>query len=302
MRNVKEIEKLFNSKQYDLVKKYAKDSTDPKARLYLLSTLMIEGKDVEAILEIKEHNDLYMKSYPAKVIKAHFELLLKNKLYKDASEALLRYQNMPYISQEVEELFIDVKKELDSSHNSSKHKKDLDEILDILETSNSDKDISGVLFTLNEYNFDSYKDSLLHVLNNKNIHPNLRCYALIIMVEHKLNKEVKYLSKDKELTINPSKLNPPFGGYEFKEVMISIEEKSDSNTSLSEVAMQLYNYYIMDTYPNDIYVDELDDIASALIELAKSYLNITQNKMSEKVESLYKRIKETIDSTKPLEI
>ncbi len=292
------LESLFDKKEYDLVLDLTKESKDPKELLMRISCLVIQGKIDAALDEIEINQSLIEKEYQLRLMKMHFELLLSKKLYDEAYLALKHYQDLPYVSQEVEEFMQDMLLRIDEeSHPKSHQKFELDEIYDILEKETDQGKISQVLFSLKNYNLNIYIDSLKIFLKREDVNPNFRTYALILLVDEKLNEEVEFLSRKGLIKVNPTKVMPPFMSPSFNETCRLITEKCNHDVSMIETALHLFNCYIIDTYPEDIYSVGVDLLSSAFIGIAESYLNKTHSSIDEKVIKLADEIKQIIEST-----
>ena len=117
------LESLFDKKEYDLVLDLTKESKDPKELLMRISCLVIQGKIDAALDEIELNQSMIEKEYQLRLMKMHFELLLSKKLYDEAYLALKHYQDLPYVSQEVEEFMQDMLLRIDEeSHPKSRQK------------------------------------------------------------------------------------------------------------------------------------------------------------------------------------
>lgn len=301
--NKKMIKTLFDTKQYDLVVKYSRESLDPEVKLMGLSALLLLSKELDALNYIKENFDILYSKYPLKLMRVHFEVLLKNRLFNDAKEALRVYEAKPYISQEAEEFMRDMHERIEKEeHPVIKNNLSIDEVCEILETSTKNAELSNVLFSLQNYNFNSYVSSLLNVLIKKDIHPSLRTYALIVLVDNKYAHPVSFLSKDKIITLVPSEINPPFKGEVFEKIVKLINTKSKQNVTLEATAFQLLNYYSMDIYPVDINKEDPELVSSALILLAKDYINEKDDCTNKVILDKKEEIRKIIDSTPSLEL
>ena len=292
------LESLFDKKEYDLVLDLTRESKDPKELLMRISCLVIQGKIDAALDEIEINQSVIEKEYQLRLMKMHFELLLSKKLYDEAYLALKHYQDLPYVSQEVEEFMQDMLLRIDEeSHPKSRQKFELDEIYDILEKETDQGKISQVLFSLKNYNLNIYIDSLKIFLKREDVNPNFRTYALILLVDEKLNEEVEFLSRKGLIKVNPTKVMGPFMSPSFNETCRLITEKCNHDVSMIETALHLFNCYIIDTYPEDIYSVGVESLSSAFIRIAESYLNKTHSSDDEKVIKLADEIKQIIEST-----
>lgn len=292
------LETLFNKKEYLLVLDLTKDSKDPKELLLRLSCLVIQGEIDKALDEIEANQSLIEKQYQLRLMKLHFELLLSKKLFDDARLALTHYENLPYVSQEVEEFMREMKERIeDEAHPKSTHKFEIDEIYDILEKETEESKISQVLFSLKTYNINNYIDSLKIFLKREEVNPNFRTYALILLIDEKVDEEIEFLSRKGLIKVNPTKINPPFIGDSFNKVCEEITKKANNDISLTQTALHLFNCYVIDTYPEDIYNLDLDKLASAFIRIAEIYLGKEVSSLDEETAKLSEEIKKIIEST-----
>ena len=294
---------LFAKKEYDLILKITSESKDAKELLMRISCLVIQGKVDNALDEIEKNQSLIEKQYQLRLMKIHFELLLSKKLFDEARLALKHYEDLPYVSQEVEEFMREMTTRIEEeSHPKSRQKFELDEIYDILEKDNDQSKISQVLFSLKNYNLNIYIDSLKIFMKREDVNPNFRTYALILLVDEKYNEEIEFLSRKGLIKINPTKIMAPFMSPSFNETCRLITEKSNHDVSMIETALHLFNCYIIDTYPEDIYGVGVDLLSSAFIRIAESYLNKAHSSYDEKVINLADEIKQIIESTPEIRI
>ena len=297
------LDTLFEKKQFDLVIKLTELSDDPKERFLRISSFMSLGKVDEALDDIVKYQSVLEKKYPLQLMKIHFELLLSKKLYEEARLALKHYENLPYVSQAVEEFMRDMKTRIeDEAHPHGNKSYSIDEMCEILENETNQGIVSQAVFSLKDYNINIYIDSLKIFLNRDYVHPNFRTYALILLVDNKFDENLDFLSLNGIIRVNPSKLFPPFMSKSFNEVCKLISEKCNQNITLTETALHLFNCYIIDTYPIDIYSDSVDDLSSAVVYIASEYLHADAIKIDEKVERIAKNIRYIIESTPDIKL
>ncbi len=291
------LESLFEKKQYELIVKLTQQSIDPKELFIRLSSLVILGQDEEALDEIEKYQAIIESKYPARLMKLHFELLLKNRYFDEARIALTHYQNLPYISQAVEEFLRDMPKRIEAEE----HEKSLafseDEICSTLESETDNGKISEVVFSLKTYNLQMYVHSLKKFMLRKDVHPNLRTFALILLVDNKYNEKVSFLSREGIVEVNPSLIVPPFSSSSFNAVTKFVFENSERNVSLQETALHLVNCLVIDVYPKDIDYASSLVMGQAFIEIAKDYIQIPTGEITKEVLSIKEKIKAIIEST-----
>ena len=298
------LQSLFDKRQYELVISLTKDSLDPKDIFLRIASFTCLGKIDEALDEVEKNASILEKANPYQLMKIHFELLLSKKLFDEARLALKHYENLPYISQEAEELMREMKDRIEEEAHPETHSEfiPIDEVLDTLEKSEDLKEISRVLFALKNYNLNIYIDSLKKFMVRKEVHPNFRTYALILLVDNKFDEEIEFLSLNGFIKVNPARIVPPFMSKEFNEVCRLITEKSDKNMTVTETALHLFNCYVMDTYPLDIYTDDKEVLSEAIVDIAYSYLG---QELSSKDENVYKtaiKIKSIVEGTPEIKL
>ena len=292
------LESLYYKKEYQLVLELTKDSTDPRELLMRISCLIITGKTDEALDEIEKNQSIIEKQYQKRLMKIHFELLLSKGLFDEARFALKHYEDLPYLSQEVEELLREMKDRIEEeSHPKSHHSFNIEDIYDVLEKETDSAKISQVLFNLKNYNLNIYIDSLKIFMKREDVNPNFRTYALILLIDEKYDEEVGFLSRLGLISVVPTKLNPPFMSNSFNETCRLITDKCNHDVSMIETALHLFNCYIIDTYPEDIYSVGEEMLSSAFIRIAESYLNKVHSSNDEKVADLASEIQKIIEST-----
>lgn len=297
------LDTLFNKKQYDLVVKLTELSADPKERFLRISCLVSLNKIDQALDEIEKYQNIIEAKYPYQLMKLHFELLLSKGLYDEARLALTHYENLPYVSQEVEEFMKDMKTRIeDEAHPKAKKTIPMDEIYDVLEKETNQGIISQVIFSLKDYNINGYIDSLKIFILREDVHPNFRTYALILLVDNKYDEDIEFLSLNGVITVNPSQLEPPFMSSSFNETCKQITIKCEQNVTLIETALHLFNCFIIDTYPINIYDKSVADLSDSFIYIAKRYLNIDVSSYDENIVKIANNIKYIIESTPDIKL
>ena len=297
---VNRIEELYEQKNFDLLIKLVGSSFDPKERFLVLSALVQLGKRKEALDEIDKYQAILETSHPFQLMKMHFELLLSEKLFDEARIKLRHYENLPYISQEVEEFLRDMKVRIEDEAHAKKGSTliPLDEVFETLETGTNQAEIAQTVFNLKNYNINLLIDCLRIFLKRSDVHPNFRTYVLIYLVDQKLDCEIEVLIQGKIVVVNPAKITPPFMHQDFNEVCRQITIFAEQDTSITETALHLFNCYILDTYPEDIYQDGIIELAQAFVYIAMGYLQQKPSFTS----SLASKIQEILESTPTLKL
>ena len=103
---------LFKKKQYQLIIDVTDGSLDIEAISYRLNALIALNRYQDALTLIIARNDLLYQKDPLKCMELHFELLLHEKKFDEALMTLKKYEEMPYVSQRVEEFLRAIPKKI----------------------------------------------------------------------------------------------------------------------------------------------------------------------------------------------
>ncbi len=296
-----DIKSLFDKKEYKVVADLLKSSKEPSEVLMRITCLTILNEDKEAIKVINTFQKELEKVYPQKLMTIHFELLLKNKMFKEANEAVAHYNELPYISQQVEEMLRDMPQRIiDEQVGHNVQEIDIDDASNILKNEKDNAKLAQVLFNLNAYKFEWISEDVVDFLTRKDVNPNFRVYALIYLVDHAFKHDVNYLGRDGLMVVNPSKIKPPFTSKTFYEATEMISKKAMQNVTIRDTALHLINCLVLDLYPNDIDLASPDMLSDAIILIAKDYIKESYNESNEKLIELKNKIRKIIESTPAL--
>ena len=97
------LKSLMEKSQYDLVIKLTENSTDSVSLFYRLTALVAVGQVEEALNLIMTKREILQKQLNL-LVKFHIETLCIMGRFDEAYDALKYYENLPYESQEVEEI------------------------------------------------------------------------------------------------------------------------------------------------------------------------------------------------------
>ena len=97
------LKSLIDKKEYELVIKLTEGSKVPNDLFYRISAYIYLGKYEEALFVIQDHQQI-LESNLVSLINAHINLLCALGRFDQAHATLDYYANLPYQSQEVEEI------------------------------------------------------------------------------------------------------------------------------------------------------------------------------------------------------
>ena len=91
----------------------------------------------------------------------------------------------------------------------------------------------------------------------------------MMLVKKEVDRDLKINKKGNILDINPKKLNPPFLGEIFDGVIKGFDREFKDST-LSQIATQLFSQYSIYIYPNE-YEYSINEYLAVFYLLAKDY-------------------------------
>ena len=297
------LKSLMDRKEYDLVLRLTKNSTDCHELFYRISALIATGKYQDALETISINKDILRKDLLL-LMHVHIEILCILGKFDEAYQEVKYYEELPYESQQVEELLkklpemirLEERKRYTATH--------LDEG-DIVKKlhSNDQNEVLIALDTIRDQDISVYLPSVANVMVN---FPKqaIRSFALLLLVQKKVDKEFKFKHIANIINVNPSKLIPPFVGEEFNEFTRQLSQEL-RDPSLSENAIQIISSYIIYIYPdklpknNELLIAALYDIANEYLQSkdAKPLADVCAEKGVDLEEAilLIHRIKEAMD-------
>lgn len=260
---------LFEKKEYELVIKLTRNSSNVDDLFYCLSAYLSLNKINDALELIKEKKSILKTRLPM-LMRTHIELLCLDHRFDDAYEMIKEYENMPYYSQEAEEtlkelphIIREYERNLYQNHQYSE-----DELIkDLL--SKDGNVVIGALDALREKDINPYIIYINKILTDF-LKQSIRSFALLLLVQKKFDKVVKFNHMGKIIEVKPSELKPPFVDEEFSDLSNKLVEVY-KDSSLSMNAIQILSSYLIYIYPEEVdYNDPL--LIEALRIVTSKYL------------------------------
>jgi len=267
------LKSLMDKKNYELVVKLTDNSLDHLSLFYRMSALLALGRIDDALNVVKVHRNILLKK-PSLLIKFHIEILCLLGRFDEAYEALNEYKELPYDSQETEEILSMMSRYIREEEKKTYQKREMseDEIREKLFSSNDDE----VLFALGQVSNRKLEPFLLPILKILRSYPkqSVRSFALLLLVNFNYDKEVDFLHIDKIIKVVPNKLNKPFlvAGFSSVKDMSFAFTSMYHDPSLEQTAMHILSSYLIYIYPETIELDK-NEIIVAFAYLGYKMLN-----------------------------
>ena len=244
---------LMDQKNYNLVIKLTENSNDAIALFYRLSALLAVGQSEEALNLIKTKR-LIMQKRLSLLIKFHIEILCLLKRFDEAYEELKYYEELPYESQEVEEVLRSMPTYIRNEEKAAyKRPIDDDELREMLIKGNDGEILASLDRIKGLVDFTPF---LLGILKVAQTHKRqvIRSIALLVLVYKKYDKEVKFLHHDKMITLVPADLDDPFivPGYSSIEEFSYALQSEYHDPSIADNALNVISSYLLYNYPDKL--------------------------------------------------
>ena len=244
---------LMDKKSYDLVIKLTENTDDVISLYYRLSALIAVGQVHDALNLINTKREI-LKSKLALLIKFHIEILCLMGQFDEAFDELKKYEDLPYESQEVEELLRSLPNYIRQEEKRTFRMSTLneDQIRERL-LSKNDEEVLAALDVIKNQPLNNYLMNLLKIIRS---HPRqiIRSFTLLLLVNQKYDKEVTFLHFDKLINVIPSSLEEPFnvpGHYSIEELANDFQSFYH-DPSIANNALNILSSYLLYIYPNQI--------------------------------------------------
>ena len=243
---------LLEKEQYDLVIKLTENGTNPDALFDCVIALVAVGQNEKALGIIKNKREI-LKKHLDLLIKFHIEILCSMNRYDEAYEELKYYEELPYESQQVEEVLRIMPGYIRNAERAAYGPKPQDEEeLNKRLLSNNEEEVLGALDEIKSQPIERYLPNVLTLLKS---HPRqiIRTFCLLLLLKEKYNKEVEFLKGDQLVKVVPSELPEPFlvpGFRDVNAVTLALQKEFHDPTVVQN-ALQTLSSYLLYIYPDD---------------------------------------------------
>ena len=265
---------LLEKKEYDLLLSLTEGDLSPAGLSYRASAYLAKGDAKQAFNILNAHRDELYKVNPLKTMKSIFELRFILKEFEEAYDDLEHFENLPYVSQEVEEYLHALPKLIrtEERNSSLSDKYSEEEIIEKLSEKSDDYEIISTLNIIGPWRAKDYVRSLVALVTGQKS-SLVRTYALMYLIAAKYDKEIALIKNGKTFNIVPARIDPPFTGKEFEDFREKLDE-AINDPSVSNVAKKLLNDYIFELFPETLPLEKEGPVyLLAFSALAHEYLS-----------------------------
>ncbi len=269
-----ELKSLVERREFEKALELSESATDAESLFYRLSALLGLSKSKEAMELLEKHRRTLFEFNPLATLRTNFELRFIRKEFKQARTDLDFFANLPYVSQEVEEVLralpgdILAQEKLGFGGNKLQE----DEILEILEKSEDSFELLSALNALKGKDLSEYLDDIFMVLSKEKAHPDVKSFALLLLVSAKDPHLRKFELRGENYELIPSEIRPPFTGEPYLEAKRILQEDF-SDSAGSKIAVGLLDQTTLILYPRELgCLGDAKTLSSAFSSLALNYL------------------------------
>lgn len=244
-------EELFNKGHYEeIINKYS-SSTNIDELWFVIDALVQLDKLEQAINFLVENRKIFMKE-PKKLMTIHIDLLVTLRKWSEALLVLNDYEELPYISYEVEELFPELKKYIFSRMKPPYEEKDLHELLN----SENINEAIGAINQLYDRDLAPFKTKLKEILVDDNKSSFLKSFVLMLLASKKEMDEYVVSKNGLTYELVPYELDPIISKGEIDHLFIS-KSTLAKDVSMSQSLTQILMQYALFVYPQTIFEEDI---------------------------------------------
>lgn len=298
------LKSLMDKQEYELVVKLTEDTKDINHLFYRISALLALGRGQQALNTIKTNRQI-LQGDLLLLMKIHIEILCLLNNFDEAYEEVRYYESLPYVSQEVEELLKELPKLIrQEEKNALTNKQITNEALKERLKSNDEMVVLPALDMVRNRDINLFISEIERIMISFP-KQSIRSFALLLLVNKKIDKEMNFNHIGKAIKINPAQLEPPFVGDNFNNFIKALQNEV-RNPSISEDAIQILSSFIIYIYPEKLNIDYAL-LIEALRNISEEYLQIEDSLPlsrrcmekgidEEEVLKLIQRIKEAVNN------
>jgi hypothetical protein len=239
-----------------------------------MKALINKQNDEEFEFFVSNHQEL-LKVDPVLFISNHVSYYAIKEDVSKVLEVIAYYKNAPYISMTVEDLLNELKENVERL---AQPKKTLtkEEIRSALLSKNEEK-VASCFEYLSKVNIRLYMDDVQEFLLS-DMSYKYKTLAIFILIEQKVENEIKLSKNGLIYTLVPNMLDLPFDTYEYQECLRLLNEDEYLDPQVKDYAVEIMNTCQIKEFPDSfISIDNVELMKDIFIHMAKSYLYIESN-------------------------
>lgn len=240
---------ILEKKDYDLLITLTDGDDSPQGLIYRAAAFLAKGEAKTALKIFKNNEKKLYEDNPLAYMKSLFDMRFILKQFEEAYDEMLYFENLPYVSQEVEEYLRELPKLIRAEERNAfiNRDYDADEIKDKLILAKDDYETVAILNMIGPLKANQYIKELTGLAEGKK-GEIVRTYALLFLVAAKSEKQITFEKRGKVFNVIPKDLMPPYTGESFNRFALSLSEYNP-DPSVASASRKVLDNYIFDIYP-----------------------------------------------------
>ena len=216
--------------------------------------MLINTKEFDKVVSVlKRNQNELVKINQIMVMDLHFYSLIQLERFVDAMEEVRYYEELPYVSQEVEEHTKELRGIIKAAEEESRinktyrNKKKTNDI--IRYSVNQEELIQAIQYAAYSKKYKDYVDSLIYLIEDKtrDLPHTIKAITLTYLAGLNIDKDIKYIYT-KEYVINPSKIVLFKDDPNMKEIH-QLMNAFTKNITLINTGLKLLDTYFLLAFP-----------------------------------------------------
>ena len=293
--------KLSDNGDYSEIVSHKSEAVTAPEVFFVISAYLALNQGQKAMQLLLEKRELLWEANPSLLLKANFETRFALRQFDEAYEDLRYFQNLPYVSQAVEEQLRDLPHRIRVEEIASGGPKpiDEDEMHALLLDERDPATLLAYLNSLKKVDLEPFFGDLHSLLQAEDVHDDVKSYALMLLSAHHDDTTVSFEKGGKRFTLIPQEVRMPYSDPNYSEVRFLIQQGNEP--SVIEVAGELLDQFVLVRYPEPYDCPagpHLDH--QAFLFLARKYLSVKPNSAEPEVIERAETIDETLRKASPL--
>lgn len=293
--------KLSDNGDYSEIVAHKSEAVTASEVFFVISAYLALNQGQKAMQLLLEKRELLWEANPSLLLKADFETRFALRQFDEAYEDLRYFQNLPYVSQAVEEQLRDLPHRIRVEEIASGGPKPIDEeeMHALLLDERDPATLLAYLNSLKKVDLEPFFGDLHSLLQAEDVHDDVKSYALMLLSAHHDDTTVSFEKGGKRFTLIPQEVRMPYSDPKYSEVRFLIQQGNEP--SVIEVAGELLDQFVLVRYPEPYDCPagpHLDH--QAFLFLARKYLSVKPNSAEPEVIGRAETIDETLRKASPL--
>lgn len=238
---------LIEQGKYELVLKLTQGATDGNSLFNRIFAFTLLGRFEEALYVINDNQKVLEEFKLASLMRLHVEILCSLSRFDQAEAIIDYYSNLPYQSQEVEEVIKELPHIItDYEKKDFVHLYSDEEIVALLNSGSYEANLVAIE-VLKEKDIRKYLPNILPLLEKKEGKVK-RTLLLMLLSEKEVDRNTNFFYEDRLITVNPKKIHNPFTTKSILNLQDRLENEL-KNPSTFDHAKNVLAHLVLSIYP-----------------------------------------------------